>query len=51
VDQVVQGAPEAVGPSISGSQAIVFAPPGWCGVARILCAGDMETPFLSGEYP
>jgi hypothetical protein len=23
----------------------------WCGVARILCAGDVETPFLGGEAP
>jgi hypothetical protein len=49
VDQVAQGVPEALG--LSGSSAIVFDPPAWCGVARTLCAGDMETPFLSGEAP
>jgi hypothetical protein len=36
---------------LSGSPAIVFDPTAWCGVARTLCAGDMETPFLSGEAP
>jgi hypothetical protein len=36
---------------LSGSPAIVFDPPAWCGVARTLCAGDVETPFLSGEAP
>jgi hypothetical protein len=34
---------------LSGSLAIVFDPPAWCGVTRTLCAGDVETPFLSGE--
>jgi hypothetical protein len=34
---------------LSGSPAIVFDPPSWCGVVRTLCAGDMETPFLGGE--
>jgi hypothetical protein len=29
-----------------GSSAIVFDPPAWCGVARTLCAGDMENPSL-----
>jgi hypothetical protein len=29
---------------LRGSSAIVFDPPAWCGVARTLCAGDMETP-------
>jgi hypothetical protein len=33
------------------SPAIVFDPPAWCGVTRTLCAGDVETPFLSGEAP
>jgi hypothetical protein len=49
VDQVVQGSPEALGPS--GSPAIVIDPPAWCGVARRLCAGDVETPILGGEAP
>jgi hypothetical protein len=49
VNQVVQGAPEALG--LSGSLAIVFDPLDWCGVARTLCAGNVETPFLSGEAP
>jgi hypothetical protein len=31
--------------------AIVFDPPAWCGVARTLCARDVETPPLSGEAP
>jgi hypothetical protein len=34
-----------------GSPAIVFDPPAWCGVARTLSVGDVETPFLSGEAP
>jgi hypothetical protein len=29
---------------LSGSLIIVFDPPAWCGVARALCAGDVETP-------
>jgi hypothetical protein len=37
VDQVAQGVPEALG--LSGSSAIVFDPPAWCGVARTLCGG------------
>jgi hypothetical protein len=32
--------------SASGSPAIVIDPPAWCGVARTLCAGDVETTFL-----
>jgi hypothetical protein len=36
---------------LSGSPAIVFDPPTWCGVEKILCAEDVETPFLSGEAP
>jgi hypothetical protein len=36
---------------LSASTAIFFDPPAWCGVARTLCAGDMETPFLGGEAP
>jgi hypothetical protein len=36
---------------LSGSLAIVIDPPAWCGVARTLCAGDVETPFLGGEAP
>jgi hypothetical protein len=36
---------------LSGSPAIVFDPPAWCGLARALCAGDVETPLLSGEAP
>jgi hypothetical protein len=31
---------------LSGSPAIVFDPLTWCGVARTLCAGDVETPSL-----
>jgi hypothetical protein len=31
---------------LSGSPAIVIDPPAWCGVARTLCAGDVETPSL-----
>jgi hypothetical protein len=34
---------------LSGSPAIVFDPPAWCGAARTLCAGDVETPFLWGR--
>jgi hypothetical protein len=33
---------------LSGSPAIIFDPPSWCGAARTLCAGDVETPFLGG---
>jgi hypothetical protein len=36
---------------LSGSPAIVFDPPAWCGVARTLCAGYVETPLLTGEAP
>jgi hypothetical protein len=49
VNPVVQGSPEALGPS--GSPAIVINPLAWCGAARTLCAGDVETPFLGGEAP
>jgi hypothetical protein len=28
---------------------MVIDPPAWCGVARKLCAGDVETPFLGGD--
>jgi hypothetical protein len=49
VDQVVQGAPEALG--LSGSLAIVFDPPVWCGVARTLCVRGVETLFLGGDAP
>jgi hypothetical protein len=34
---------------LNGSPAIVFDPPAWCEVARTLCVGDVETPFLGGE--
>jgi hypothetical protein len=48
VSQGVQGQSEALGPKwLTG----VFDPPAWCGVARTVCAGDMDTPFLSGEAP
>jgi hypothetical protein len=42
VNQVVQGAPEDLGPNkwLTGTR---FDPPTWCGVARALCAGDVET--------
>jgi hypothetical protein len=33
---------------LSGSPTIVIDPPAWCGTTRTLCAGDVETPFLSG---
>jgi hypothetical protein len=36
---------------LSGSTEIIFDPPAWYGVARTLCVGDVETPFLSGEAP
>jgi hypothetical protein len=36
---------------LSGSPAIVFDPLALCGVARTLCAGDVETSFLGGEAP
>jgi hypothetical protein len=49
VNPVVQGSPEALG--LSGSPAIVIDPPAWCGAARTLCVGDVETPFLGGEAP
>jgi hypothetical protein len=40
--------------SLSGSKAIVFDPPAWCEVARILCMRDVETlplveKLLSGD--
>jgi hypothetical protein len=31
--------------NLSGSLAIVFNPPAWCGAARTLCVGDVETPL------
>jgi hypothetical protein len=31
---------------LSGSPAIVIDPPAWCGAARTLCAGNVETPSL-----
>jgi hypothetical protein len=34
---------------LSGSPAIAIDPPAWCGAARTLSAGDVETPFLGGE--
>jgi hypothetical protein len=37
--------------SLSGSPAIIFDPTARCGVARTLCVGDVETPFLGGETP
>jgi hypothetical protein len=43
VDQVVQGALEALGPKWLSAN--VFDPPAWCGVARTLCAGDVMTSF------
>jgi hypothetical protein len=49
VDQVVQGAPEALGPKWRTGNRL--QPSGLCGVARKLCAGDVETSFLSGEAP
>jgi hypothetical protein len=36
---------------LSGSPTIAIDPPTLCGVARTLCAGDVETPFLGGEAP
>jgi hypothetical protein len=49
VNQVVQGSPEALGPKwLTGNRQL---PSAWCGVARTLCAGDVETPFLGGEAP
>jgi hypothetical protein len=49
VNQVVQDSPEALGPK--WLTAIVIDPPAWCGAARTLCAGDVETSFLGGEAP
>jgi hypothetical protein len=49
VNQGVQASSEIWG--LSGSPAIIIDPPAWCGVARTLCAGDVETPFLGGEAP
>jgi hypothetical protein len=44
VNQVVQGSPEALGPKwLTGNR---HRPSTWCGAARTLCAGDVETPFL-----
>jgi hypothetical protein len=49
VNQVVQGSPEALGPKwLTGN---LIDPLAWCGAARTLCAGDVETPFLGGEAP
>jgi hypothetical protein len=43
VNQVVQGSLEALGSKwLTGNR---IDPPAWCGVARTLCAGDVETPF------
>jgi hypothetical protein len=36
---------------LSGSPAIVIDPPAWCGAARTLYAGGVETTFLGGEAP
>jgi hypothetical protein len=47
MDQVVQGAPKALGPK--RLTAIVFNPPTWCGAMRTLCARGVETPFLGEE--
>jgi hypothetical protein len=47
VNQGVQGSLEALGPKwLTGNR---HRPPAWCGVARTLCAGGVETPFLGGE--
>jgi hypothetical protein len=44
VDQVVQGAPEALGPKwLTGNR---LRPSDLGGVTRTLCAGDVDTPFL-----
>jgi hypothetical protein len=49
VNQVVQGSPEALGPKwLTGNR---HRPLAWCGVARTVCAGDVETRFVSGEAP
>jgi hypothetical protein len=45
VNQGVQGSPEALGPKW------LIDPPAWCEAVMTLCAGDMDTPFLSGEAP
>jgi hypothetical protein len=43
VNQVVQGVSKALGPKwLTGKR---LRPPAWCGAARALCAGDVETPF------
>jgi hypothetical protein len=44
VRQVVQGALEALGPKCLTVNHLRHYT--WCGVARTLCAGDVETPFL-----
>jgi hypothetical protein len=47
VNQGVQGSSEAFGPKrLTDSR---HQPSAWCGAARTLCAGDVETPFLGGE--
>jgi hypothetical protein len=50
VNQGVQGVRSPW--SLSGSLAIVFNPPTWCGAAKTLCAGGRGDPLpLSGEVP
>jgi hypothetical protein len=49
VNQVVQGVPEALGPKWLTSNRLL--PSGLVWMTRTLCAGDVETPFLSGEAP
>jgi hypothetical protein len=67
VNQVEQGSPEALGSKwLTGNRHrpsdLVWSgkdtscggrgdPLPWCGVARTLCAGDVETPFLGREAP
>jgi hypothetical protein len=49
VNQVVQGASEALGPKwLIGNR---LQPSAWCGAARTLCVGNVENPFLGGEAP
>jgi hypothetical protein len=35
---------------LSGSLAIVFDPPAWCGVVRTLCAGTWRPPSLVEKH-
>jgi hypothetical protein len=49
VNQGVQGVSEVLGPRWLTCNRL--RPPARCGAVRILCAGDVETPFLSGEAP